>query len=254
MLNKARYRQGYGAAKQRRKAVKGIPKKRRLTREEECELVRRFQEKGDVEAMRELILTNLHLLRRLVESYMNARLTNCNAAFFDDLFQEGVMGMFRALQDFDTKRGTRFMTYAGFWIRHFFQQCPGEWLCKFIIPVGYSREYMRLSRVPMDEASWEQVESPEDLPEERVGRRLDAEAVRAQLKNLDPREQKILEWHYGLGDDEPRSLTDIGKVFGLSCEGVRLIEVKALKKLRHLMTEPPRQAKRGARSEMRLAS
>ncbi len=59
------------------------------------------------------------------------------------------------------------------------------------------------------------------------------EEMRAMLATLGSREKRILSLRFGLEDDSPHTLEDVGKIFKVTRERVRQIEAKALKKLRH---------------------
>jgi RNA polymerase primary sigma factor len=83
---------------------------RLLTAAEEIRLAKRI-ERGDLTAKRELIERNL----RLVHSF--ARRYRGRGAPYDDLVQEGTIGLVRAAEKFDHRRGLKFSTYAVWWIR-----------------------------------------------------------------------------------------------------------------------------------------
>ena len=53
------------------------------------------------------------------------------------------------------------------------------------------------------------------------------------LKSLGDQEQRVLRMRFGLDDDIPKTLEEIGKVFGVTRERIRQIEAKAIRKLRH---------------------
>src|SRR5881397_1727153 len=81
-----------------------------LTAAQEVELSKRI-ERGDLEAKQRMIQSNLRLVVSIAKNYRNQGLP------FLDLIQEGTLGLIRAVEKFDWRRGYKFSTYATWWIR-----------------------------------------------------------------------------------------------------------------------------------------
>jgi len=92
------------------KRVASIP---RLTREEEHSLAVKYFTEKDIEAARKLILSNLWLVVKIAKDHEK------NVKNLLDLIQEGTLGLFEALKNFDPFKGVRFPTYAAFWVKAF---------------------------------------------------------------------------------------------------------------------------------------
>src|SRR6202007_2148150 len=87
-----------------------IGRVRLLTAAEEVQLAKRI-ERGDMDAKQHMVEANLRLVVSIAKSYLGRGLT------FLDLIQEGSMGLIRAVEKFDYRRGYKFSTYATWWIR-----------------------------------------------------------------------------------------------------------------------------------------
>lgn len=81
-----------------------------LTAEEEVFLAQRI-EKGDEQARKQLIEANLRLVVSIAKKYVGRGMS------FIDLIQEGNMGLMKAVEKFDYKKGNKFSTYSTWWIR-----------------------------------------------------------------------------------------------------------------------------------------
>ncbi|HEV2723680.1 MAG TPA: sigma-70 family RNA polymerase sigma factor, partial [Thermoleophilaceae bacterium] len=88
----------------------GIAKTRLLSAEEELDLAKRI-ERGDLSAKERMTEANLRLVVSIAKRYRGQGLP------FLDLIQEGTLGLIRAVEKFDWRRGYKFSTYATWWIR-----------------------------------------------------------------------------------------------------------------------------------------
>ncbi len=91
--------------------LKRIKSGRLLTAEEERQLARRIQEHSDVMARETMIQANLRLVVKIASDYSNSGMA------LSDLVAEGNLGLMRAVEEFDPDAGTRFSTYAAWWIK-----------------------------------------------------------------------------------------------------------------------------------------
>jgi RNA polymerase primary sigma factor len=110
-----------------------------LTRAQEVELAKRI-ERGDLEAKSQLVNSNL----RLVIS--NARKYQGHELALLDLIQEGILGLIRATEKFDWRKGYKFSTYATFWIRQALQRALDNRARTIRIPVHLGQRERKIGR------------------------------------------------------------------------------------------------------------
>src|SRR5438067_608067 len=111
-----------------------------LTAEEEVELAKRIEE-GDAEAKERMINSNLRLVVSLAKRYQGQDLPLL------DLIQEGIIGLIRAAEKFDWRRGYKFSTYATFWIRQAIQRGIANKARTIRIPVHIGQRERKVARV-----------------------------------------------------------------------------------------------------------
>lgn len=197
----------------------------RLTREAEHELGRRARYQQDEAARRQLVESNL----RFVVSYAK-RYRGFGVPFLD-LIHEGNLGLIEAAKRFDPNRGVKFITYAVWWVRQgivhtlsgqFLRSRRYELSLTELAGRGDGDEGSELSSLLSEGAA---------QPIELIREALVAQ-VRSALAELTPKERAVMTLRFGLGDDEPRTLQEIGDRLDLSGERVRQIESRAKEKLR----------------------
>ncbi len=254
--------------------LKEIGRVNLLTAKEEVELAKEM-EAGSEEARHHLTEANLRLVVSVAKKYLNRGLS------FLDLIQEGNLGLMRAVEKFDYKRGFKFSTYATWWIRQAITRAIADQARTIRIPVHMVdtlNQLARVSRALLEQLGREpseeelaygmgitvdkvqelkkisqqpvSLESPigeeedshlgdfvEDkaaiAPLEAASEAMFRNEVEDILATLRPRERRVVQLRFGLVDDEPRTLEEVGRRMGLTRERIRQIEATALRKLRH---------------------
>ena len=148
--------------------LKEIGKVPLLSAEEEIELAQRMEE-GDEEAKKRLAEANLRLVVSIAKRYVG------RGMLFLDLIQEGNLGLIKAVEKFDYRKGYKFSTYATWWIRQAITRAIADQARTIRIPVHMVETINKLIRVSRQllqelgrEPSPEEISDAMNMPVERV--------------------------------------------------------------------------------------
>ncbi len=120
--------------------LKEIGRVRLLTADEEIDLANKI-EAGDEDAKRQLVEANLRLVVSIAKRYVG------RGMLFLDLIQEGNLGLMKAVEKFDYRKGFKFSTYATWWIRQAITRAIADQARTIRIPVHMVETINKLSRV-----------------------------------------------------------------------------------------------------------
>lgn len=242
-----------------------------LTSEQEANLAKRIKN-DDLEALEELVNSNLRFVVSVAKQYQNQGLP------LSDLINEGNLGLIRAAKKFDETKGFKFISYAVWWIRQAIMQAIIEQSRIIRVPINKVGTFTKINRAfqafeqeyqrepSIDELAEHVGMSKEDVndyfknntptlstdarftegssladtlsniedmtPEQSLIKKSAEAELFAMLEQLNEREIEIITSYFGLRGKEPMTLEEIGQKFGLTRERVRQIKERSMQKLK----------------------
>ncbi|MEG1311561.1 MAG: sigma-70 family RNA polymerase sigma factor [Romboutsia sp.] len=256
--------------------LKEIEEYKMLSAVEEVELAKAIINSSP-EAKEQFINANYRLVVSIAKKYRKESVDML------DLIQAGNIGLIKAVDKYDYKKGYKFSTYATWWIKQSITRYIDDCENTIRIPVHLhqrinfvKRKKQELSNILQREPNLDELAKVCELEVQKVIDILkrdknvvsldtpikededsslvefipsDAnfadvviheveqnnlrEKIEELLTGLGEQEQRVLRMRFGLDDDTPKTLEEIGKVFGVTRERIRQIEAKAIRKLRH---------------------
>ncbi|MEM7233824.1 MAG: sigma-70 family RNA polymerase sigma factor [Planctomycetota bacterium] len=206
------------------------------------------------EARDSLVLPNFRLVLKDVFRYHPLGMRH------SDLFQEGVLGLHKAVFRFDPGRGTRFSTYATYWIRQSIRKALIDKARVIRVPQAVqeelrkeepklkTREADRVRRLMSETMLFSAAENEDagdrntfvvsdpknSVSDEELHTKVIPRAVSDALGGLDTRSREVLQRRFGLAGGNPQTLEEIGRLMSLSRERIRQIEHEALRRMQRV--------------------
>ena len=244
-------------------------------------------QKGNIKARNLLVMHNLKLVVHIVRKHFRRVFMETGSIEFNDLFQEGTLGLCRAIEKFDISLDMNLSTYAYWWIYSSVQRALVDYQLNIRLPAHIHEKLMRFRKIyslieiraeqkpdmvqiaeeikisteeayklealnktrgttsldthldisdEEDTRTFEEIltEKGVPLPSTLIDQKILKDKMRKCLKfNLTMKEYTIINLRFGLSDNKPLTLEQIGEEFDVTRERIRQLEVKALDRIKN---------------------
>jgi len=199
--------------------------------EEEAVLAKKIRQ-GDQEALHKITKANLRFVISVAKQYQNQGLP------LIDLINEGNVGLIKAAKRFDETKGFKFISYAVWWIRQSILQDLTPKEVRNILRI--SGKHVSVDAPMTSESGNDAMTMLDTLAYDGSGEEpegdLMTESLKEEVKNglatLSKKEVDVISAYYGLNDQQPMTLEEIGYLCDLTRERVRQIKERAIRRLR----------------------
>jgi RNA polymerase primary sigma factor len=248
-----------------------LPKAKKISNEETIDLIKDYQENGNLESRDKVVLGNVGLIFSIAHKYKNVSMSQA----FDDFVSEGILGMMEAIDKFDLTRNNNFSTYA-YW--RILKNINGSISVGTLgLPqhrINLYRSYEKLRRQIINDGGTPDIEAiaselnvstkilvdtinlkddislqftMEDTPvfnniassgsfEDEINMKIDFERAQDIIRNfLSAQEQTVLNYRFGLNDHDTLTLNEIADKMNVSGEYIRILQNKSIEKIRKKM-------------------
>jgi RNA polymerase sigma factor (sigma-70 family) len=212
------------------------PRPERL--EEQVQVARASE--GDRGAIGLLVASNFAYVVHVAKEFRGRGLP------FEDVIAEGCVGLLKAVHRYRATNGTRFMTYASFWVRKEILAAIAHQPHEIHVP-RYARAHgsippsvLRIDAPTREDGNLSLADClrhPDPLPAEQIIEKAGTRRLRRHVLRLAPRDRAVIMWRYGLDGEPEQTLKEIALRLGISRERVRQIEVSALAGLRQALAD-----------------
>lgn len=197
-----------------------------LTKDEEINLWEKYKKYNDLSARDKLVKSNLRFVASIAKEYQGLGLS------YPDLISEGNIGLLKSFEKYDYTKGFKTISYSVWWIK------------QSILEALHKRNLLKGDDLPLD---YEKQEDDDDKTnhlidmafidnqyEKELTEKDNLHMINLLMTDLNKREKLVVEYYFGLDNNDEHTLEEIGDILGLTKERIRQIKCSAFKKMRSM--------------------